>query len=132
MSLEEKLGLIQQLYKMAKADNEIKPVEYQFLYEIALAMEVPLEKLETIFEVEKDYQIPKDFQHKMVQIYRLALIMRVDQEIKPEEVKTLKSLALQMGIHPEAVQQMLYQMEKSENGVLDHETLIGIFKTIEN
>ena len=63
MSLEEKLAIIRQLYKMTQADNKVKPVEYSFLYEIALSMEVPLEKLEDIFEYEADFQLPKDMQN---------------------------------------------------------------------
>ena len=132
MSLEEKLGILRQLYKMTQADNQIKPVEYSFLYEIALSMEVPLEKLEDIFEYEAHYQLPKDLQNKIIQIYRLALIMKVDQEVAPEEIDTLKSLALQMGLHPEAVNNMLEEMNKSENGTLDFNRLMQIFNTQHN
>jgi len=132
MSLEEKLGILRQLYKMTQADNKVKPVEYSFLYEIALSMEVPLEKLEEIFDYEDRYQLPKDLQNKIIQVYRLALIMKVDQEVAPEEINTLKSLALQMGLHPEAVNNMLEEMNKSETGTLDFDRLMQIFNTNHN
>ena len=132
MSLEEKLGILRQLYKMTQADNQIKPVEYKFLYEIALSMDVPLEKLEEIFDYEDRYQLPKDLQNKIIQVYRLALIMKVDQEVAPEEINTLKSIALQMGLHPEAVNKMLEEMNKSETGTLDFDRLIQIFNTNHN
>jgi len=132
MSLEEKLAIIRQLYKMTQADNKVKPVEYSFLYEIALSMEVPLEKLEDIFEYEADFQLPKDMQNKIIQIYRLALVMKVDKEVAQEEINTLKSLALQMGLHPEAVDNMLKKMNENETGTLDFEQLMKIFKVQEN
>jgi len=132
MSLEEKLGIIRQLYKMTQADNQVKPVEYSFLYEIALSLEVPLEKLEDIFDYEAEFSLPKDLQNKIIQIYRLALVMKVDHEVTKEEIATLKSLALQMGLHPEAVNNMLEKMEESETGTLDYHQLMKIFKTHDN
>ena len=132
MSMEEKLGILRQLYKMTQADNEVKPVEYSFLYEVALSMEVPLEQLEEIFDYETQFKLPKDLQNKIIQIYRLALIMKVDKDIAKEELDTLKSIALQMGLHPEAVHNMLDKMNTNETGTLDYNELMQIFKTHDN
>ena len=132
MSMEEKLGILRQLYKMTQADNKIKPVEYSFLYEVALSMEVPLEQLEEIFDYETQFKLPKDLQNKIIQIYRLALIMKVDNEVAKEELDTLKSIALQMGLHPEAVNNMLDKMNTNETGTLDYNELMQIFKTHDN
>ncbi len=130
MKLEEKLALLKQLYQMTQADRTIKPVEYNFLYEIALSMEVPLEKLEEMFEVENNYDLPKDKQQKIIQIYRLALMMKVDKEIAPEEINTLKSLAMQMGLHPESVQIMLEALNRKKT--LNFDELMSVFNIQEN
>ena len=128
--MEEKLALLKQLYQMTQADHKIKPVEYSFLYELALSMEVPLEKLEDLFETEKHYLLPKDIQQKIIQIYRLALMMKVDKEVVEEEINTLKSLALQMGLRPESVQNMLEELEKKSTLTFDE--LMSIFNVQDN
>jgi uncharacterized tellurite resistance protein B-like protein len=130
--MEEKLEILRQLYEMTKADGEIKPVEYQFLYEMAVSMEVPLEKLEEMFELEKNYKIPKQQVQRVIQIYRLALMMRVDKDIAEAEKITLKKIALQMNLHPEAVDQMLIEIENKKEHTLSFDELFQIFKVLEN
>jgi uncharacterized tellurite resistance protein B-like protein len=132
MTLEEKLGVIRQLYQMTLADGKVKPVEYGFLYELALSMAVPLEKLEEIFEVESKYEIPKEQVNRIIQVYRLALIMKVDNETTESEIFTLKSLALQMGLRPESVDNMLQEMIKKDSGTLNFDELMNIFNVPEN
>lgn len=130
--MEEKLEILRQLYEMTKADGEIKPVEYQFLYEMAVSMEVPLETLEEMFEIDKQYQLPKEKLQRIIQIYRLALMMRVDKEVAETEIMTLKKLALQMKLRPEAVDQMLAQMAQKEDHTLNFDELFQIFNLREN
>jgi len=132
MSPEEKLEIIRQLYKMSQADGKIKPVEYSFLYEMALTMEIPLEKLEEIFDIEKQYQIPKETAERIIQIYRLALIMKIDKDIADAEITTLKTLALQMGLRSDAVDNMLKKMNNSKSSTLDFKELLEIFNVTEN
>ena len=130
--MQEKLEIIRQLYEMTKADGEVKPVEYQFLYEIAVSMEVPLEKLEEMFEVDEQYKMPSMHEQRIIQIYRLALMMKVDKEVAPAEILTLKQLALQMNLHPESVDKMLNAMNSKEGKTLSVDELFGFFRTVEN
>jgi len=130
--MEEKLEILRQLYEMTKADGEIKPIEYQFLYEMAVSMEVPLETLEEMFEFDKQYKLPKEKLQRIIQIYRLALMMRVDKDVASTEIATLKKLALQMSLHPESVDQMLLQMDQKEDHTLNFDELFQIFNVREN
>jgi uncharacterized tellurite resistance protein B-like protein len=128
--MDNKLGLLRQLYQMSKADNEIKPIEYNFLYEIALSMDVPFEKLEEMFDAEDEYSLPKIKDERIIQIYRLALMMKVDKIIAPEEITTIKSIGLQMGLRSEAIDMMLQKI--NEKGTLSYNELIKIFSIQEN
>jgi uncharacterized tellurite resistance protein B-like protein len=132
MKEEEKLGIIRQLFQMTQADGEVKPVEYSFLYELALSMGVPLEKLEEIFEIESQYQIPKEQVNRIIQIYRLALIMKVDKHTADSEIKTLKTMAIQMGLRSDAVDNMLNKMKEKDSGTLNFEELMEIFNVQKN
>ncbi len=127
MTHEEKMGMLRQLFEMTLSDGEIKPVEYKFLYEIALSLEVPLEDLEEMIEREYNYKLPKQFDERIVQIYRLALMMKVDKEIAHQEVNMLKSMALQLGLHPEAVDALLQAIKEKSDRVLSFDELEKIF-----
>ena len=127
MTHKEKLGMLKQLFEMTVADGEIKPVEYKFLYEIALSMEVPIEDLEQMIEQEFSYSIPKQIDERIIQIYRLAMMMKVDKEIAKQEVNMLKSMALQMGLHPDSVVVMLNKLKEDPAKVLSFEELEKIF-----
>jgi len=130
--MKEKLELLRQLYEMTQADGKIKPVEYQFLYEIAVSMELSLEKLEDMFELEKHYKLPQQQVQRIIQIYRLALMMRVDKDIAEAEKITLKKIALQMNLRPEAVEQMLEKIDENKKHTLSFDELFSIFKVFEN
>ena len=128
MTHEEKMGMLRQLFEMTLSDGEIKPVEYKFLYEIALSLEVPLEDLEEMIEREYSFKLPKQFDERIVQIYRLALMMKVDKEIAEQEVNMLKSMALQLGLHPEAVDTLLQAIKEKSDRVLSFDELEQIFR----
>jgi uncharacterized tellurite resistance protein B-like protein len=132
MTLEEKIAFIKQLYQMSKSDGVIKPVEYSLMYEFALSLGVPLEKLEDILNEKHDFQITKEQVERIIQIYRLALIMNVDKEVTNEELSTLKKITLEMNLPPESVDLMIKRMSESNEGTLDYHTLMKIFDVSKN
>jgi len=132
MTQEEKLGMLRQLFEMTVADGEIKPVEYKFLYEIALSLEVPIEELEQMIEQELKYKLPKQIDERIIQIYRLAMMMRVDRDIDEQETNMLKAMALQLGLRPDAVVIMLDALKKNPEKVLSFDELENIFSMNDN
>jgi len=127
MTQEEKLGMLRQLFEMTVADGEIKPVEYKFLYEIALSLEVPIEELEQMIAQELKYKLPKQIDERIIQIYRLAMMMRVDRDIDEQETNMLKAMALQLGLRPDAVVIMLDALKKNPEKILGFDELEKIF-----
>ncbi len=135
MRLEEKISLIKQLFDMSKADYNIDQTEVNFLYELAVSLELPLEILEEIFDEKPIYLkhvLPKKRHERIIQIYRLALMINIDKHIKFDEVNLLKNIAIELHLPPEPVTLMLTEMLKSKNGTLAPEQLFNIFKTINN
>ncbi len=135
MTLEEKLSLIRQLYRMTKADKNIQAAEKNFLYELALSIDLPIEALEDIMDEKNTYlpgKVPSKMEDRIIQIYRLVLMMKIDNEISIEEVNTLKSIALELGLHPESVMLLLDRLLESPTGTLEFEELQAIFDIPKN
>ena len=135
MRLEEKISLIKQLFDMSKADHNIDQTEVNFLYELAVSLELPLEILEDLFDEKPIYlkkQIPTSSLERITQIYRLALMLNVDKQVTFDEVNLLRNLALELKLPPDSVNIMLSEILKSQTGTLKPDKLFQIFNTTGN
>ena len=135
MKLEEKISLIKQLFDMSKADHNIDQTEVNFLYELAVSLELPLEILEDLFDEKPIYlkkQIPTSSLERITQIYRLALMLNVDKQVTFDEVHLLRNLALELKLPPDSVNIMLSEILKSQTGTLKPDKLFQIFNTTGN
>jgi len=135
MKLEEKISLIKQLFDMSKADHNIDQTEVNFLYELAVSLELPLEILEDLFDEKPIYlkkQIPTSSLERITQIYRLALMLNVDKQVTFDEVNLLRNLALELKLPPDSINIMLSEILKSQTGTLKPDKLFQIFNTTGN
>ena len=135
MKLEEKISLIKQLFDMTKADSVIDQTEVNFLYELAISLELPLEILEDIVDEKPIYlkeQIPTNSFERIIQIYRLALMLNADKQITFDEVNLLRNLAIELKLPSDPVEIMLSEMLKSQSGTLKPEKLFQIFNMTGN
>ena len=135
MRLEEKISLIKQLFDMSKADHNIDQTEVNFLYELAVSLELPLEILEDLFDEKPIYlkkQIPTSSLERITQIYRLALMLNVDKQVTFDEVNLLRNLALELKLPPDSINIMLSEILKSQTGTLKPDKLFQIFNTTGN
>jgi len=133
MTIEEKIALIKQLYKMSKADQKLDLKEKKFLYEFALSLNLPLEIIEDILgdnEISFNSSVPEKIEDRIIQIYRLILMMKIDNEISDSEINTLKNIALELGLHPDAVMTLLERLKKT--ATIEFDELQEIFNISKN
>lgn len=128
----EKRSLLSELIKMAKADNSIRDVEFQFLLSIASQMGVSKDDFKELFEEYIEFNPPKLEFDRIVQFQRLVLLMNVDLEIDETELIYIKDLGMRMGLNPLAIEEVLSIMYDYPNKVVPPEKLLGIFKTYHN
>lgn len=128
----ERLSLLSELIKMAKADNEVREVEFQFLLAIASQMGVTKDDFKALFEQYIEFNPPKIEFERIVQFQRLVLLMNVDLVIDEDEIEYIKDLGIRMGLHPMATNEVLKVMNEYENKVIPPDVLIGIFRTYHN
>lgn len=128
----ERKSLLAELIKMAKADKEIRDVEFNFLLAIASQLGVTKDEFKELFEQYIEFLPPKLEFDRILQFQRLVLLMNVDMEIDESELLYIKNLGIRMGLHPSATEEVLRRMHDYENKVIPPEKLIEIFKTFHN
>ena len=123
----QKINLLQQLVKMAKADKIFKFVELKYLTEIAELMNISASQLDDIIESDAIGPLPKTMLERARQLYRLTVMMMIDQIITTEELNLLKTFAVELGLQANGVEAMIDAMNKNKGGMLLNKQLIEIF-----
>ncbi|GAB5418070.1 MAG: hypothetical protein Crog4KO_31500 [Crocinitomicaceae bacterium] len=131
-SHKEKLSLLTELIKLAKADQEVRTSEFEFLYAIAKQLSVSDDDFKRLFEENIAFTPPKNELDRIVQFQRLVLMMNVDRSVSDTELDHIRNIGVRLGLAPRATDEVLKAMREHENGMLPPEKLIGIFKTFHN
>jgi uncharacterized tellurite resistance protein B-like protein len=125
---KEKLSILSQMISFARSDAKIKESEYAFLLGVSRRLGVEREDFDALFQEAAENVIPKSQAERILQFHRLLLLMNVDQERHPEEIRRLHDIGLGMGLRPSAIQQVLAVMHRYPDKIVPPEVLIGIFK----
>jgi uncharacterized tellurite resistance protein B-like protein len=128
----ERLSLLSDLIKMAKADKDDSTIEFDFLLNLALQMGVSKEDFKILFEEYIAFHPPVLEHDRIIQFQRLVLMMNVDQHVAKEELDYIRELGMKMGLHPSATDEVLKIMGDFPNSIVPPEKLIKIFKTFHN
>jgi hypothetical protein len=124
---KQKLNLLTQLVKMARADKVFKFIEFKYLTEIAELLHIPVNQLDEILEKEIEAPIPEKMIDRTRQIYRLTIMMMIDHIITKEEKLLLKNYAVQLGLIPDRIEVMIDRMQQNKGGMLLDKDLCEIF-----
>lgn len=131
-SLEEKLSLLSEMIAFAKIDGQVHQREYDFLSLIASQLKIEHTLFESLFEKEAPKVIIKSEQQRILQFYRLALLMHADGVLHDNEQVAIRQMGINMGLSPFAMRSVLAEMQKSETGLIDPEMLLALFKAQQN
>ena len=130
--LAEKLSLLTQLIKLAKADKQERDLEYDFLLILAERLGVDKEQFDQLFADYIEYSPPPLEADRILQFHRLVLLMNIDGESHKSEKRFLQMTGVVMGLNPVAVTAILEEMRSHENMVIPPDRLIEIFKVHHN
>jgi hypothetical protein len=131
-TIQERISLLRQLVKMAKADKIFKEVEYRYLIDVSQLLNIPIQVVDVIIEEDVENILPITFDERIKQIHRLAIMMMVDGIITIEEMDLLKNLTLEMGLLPSSLEIMIRKMNSNIGGLLLIEDLRDIFSVTNN
>lgn len=130
--MKEKQSLIIQLIKMAQADEQVRDEEYTFMCTIAGFMGVSKEQLDALFDEYIEWEPPPVEVERIVQFHRLVLLANVDLEVSEAEREMLVRAGHKLGLHPQAVKNVLSEMANHDRGMVPEDRLIEIFKVYHN
>ena len=131
-SYEEKLSLLSEMIAFAKVDGQVHEREFQFLAVVASQLRVEKTAFETLFSHEADKVVVKSEHQRILQFYRLALLMHADGVLHDNEQVAIREMGVNMGLSPYAMKSVLNEMQRSETGLIDPEMLLALFRAQHN
>tara|TARA_R110002072_G_scaffold302097_2_gene483839 strand:+ start:24109 stop:25344 length:1236 start_codon:yes stop_codon:yes gene_type:complete len=124
---QEKMSLLSDLVKLARADQLIKTSEIEFLTYIAIQLGINDKDFNKIIHEDIDFVTSKSKADRILQFQRLILLMNIDGEINDREISFLMETAVKMSLSPEAVKNVLKKMKANNGQALDINDLQDIF-----
>jgi uncharacterized tellurite resistance protein B-like protein len=124
---KEKYSLLAELIRLANADNDFKEVEHQFIWIIAEQLGLTYEDYKILLVSTEDYPRPKPFGERVLQFQRLWLLMNSDEAIDEKETIALKTAAIQLGLSPEATNEIIRIAPNFPNKLVPNDLFISIF-----
>lgn len=129
---EEKLSLLTEMIAFAKIDGRIHEREFQFLSIVASQLRVERDIFTNLFDHPAEKVIVKSEHQRILQFYRLALLMHADGVLHENEEIAIREMGLNMGLSPFAMKSVLLEMRKSETGLIDPDLLLALFRAQHN
>lgn len=127
-----KINLLNEMIAFSIVDGQLHEREYQFLCLIANELKISKETFEDLFHQEHNVQPVKSENERILQFYRLALLMHSDGVLHQKEVVAIKQIAINMGLSPGATNRMLHLMKSTHNRIILPPEIFNIFKEQHN
>lgn len=125
---EEKIKLLSEMIAFSVIDGRLHEREYQFVWIVAQELGINKKEFNDLFHQELPNGIIKSELERVQQFYRLALLMHCDGILHPKEEEAIRQIAINMGLNPNATNRILKLMQKSPNGIIESEIVLGIFQ----
>ncbi|KGO85233.1 excinuclease ABC subunit B [Flavobacterium rivuli WB 3.3-2 = DSM 21788] len=131
-SYEEKLSLLTEMIAFAKIDGQVHEREYRFLSIVASQLRVENDAFKTLFTKPAPKVVIKTEHERILQFYRLALLMQADGVLHSNEQVAIREMGINMGLSPFAMKSVLVEMQQSPTGLIDPEVLLALFRAQQN
>ncbi|KAF2518712.1 excinuclease ABC subunit B [Flavobacterium salilacus subsp. salilacus] len=129
---EEKLSLLSEMIAFAQIDGQVHDREYQLLAIVASQLKIEQSVFEELFEKKAKKVVIKSEYERIMQFYRLALLMHADGTLHINEQIAIREMGVNMGLSPYAMRSVLAEMQKSSTGLIDPGVLLALFRAQHN
>lgn len=126
--MEEIRSMISELIALSKVDGEISEMEVGFIKQIGNGMGLNDTEIVELFSNPTPFNPPDGQLDRIVQFQRMVLLMNVDSQVDVSEINHLQVMGLKMGLHPEAVKEILTRTSDYPNNAIPPDVLIQIHK----
>ncbi|PDS26287.1 excinuclease ABC subunit B [Flavobacterium branchiophilum] len=128
----QKISLLSELIAFALVDEELHDKEYDFLLMVSIELGIEKDAFLDLFRKRDDIIPIKDEFQRIVQFYRLALLMHCDGKVDFKENQAIHHIGLRMGLNPKSMDYILKIMQSSENHLVEAEELVSAFQIQHN
>jgi len=125
---KKKLSILSDLIDFAKIDKKVGEPEYNFLWGVAMHLNVDRDTFDALFDKGAEHVVLKSETERIIHFHRLVLLMNVDKKLLPIEISRIHNIGLHMGLPPSAIDQVLTQMHQYQNRMIPPGVLIDIFR----
>ena len=128
----QKISHLKALYHLACADNDLSKVELVYIRKVAEGLGIDPKELENFDSSEPELELP-DKEYKIYSLFhRFAIIVMVDNAITEKEKQYCFNLGVKMGLHPNAVNEIVeYTIANGAMAALP-DRIMAIFKKYSN
>jgi hypothetical protein len=131
-SYKQKISHLNALYHLACADKEATKVELTFIKNVAERLGVSLSEMKKLDSGEPDLELP-DKEYKIYSLFhRLALILMIDESVNEKEKHYCFNLGIKMGLHPNAVGEIIAHVAEHGTMKTTPAAVMGIFRKYMN
>lgn len=125
---QQKISHLKALYYLAHADKEFSKVEEVYIRNVAEKLGVDMKEIENYNGDEPSLELP-DREYKNYSLFhRLAIVIMLDNKVSKDEKDYCFNLGIKMGLHPNAIEEVLdLIMRKGAVSTMPSE-IIAIFK----
>lgn len=128
----EKINLLSDMIAFAIVDGKLHEREYAFLTLIATELGISKEELRQLFHEEYRSEIIKSEFERILQFYRLALLMHCDGVLHEREQNKIREIGINMGLNPHAIKRVLKAMEAAPDRRIEPSFLLQVFQEQHN
>ena len=106
--------------------------EYDILLSIATELQIDKPTFLDLFRKRDEIKVIKEEFSRILQFYRLALLMYIDGVLHQKELIAINEIGIKMGLNPNAMQRILSLMEAAPDRLVKPETIIAAFQVQHN
>lgn len=129
---EEKEILLLEMIAFSTVDGHLNKKEYEFLFFIANELNIEKGGFNDLLQQKLPKLLIKNETERIQQFYRLALLMSRDNVLYVKEARSIKQIAMRMGLNPEATKRILKKIEIAPTILIPLDTLLKIFREERN
>jgi hypothetical protein len=126
---QQKISHLKALYHLATADNVLSKVEGIYIKNVAERLGVDIDELKNFDpRIEPTLELP-DREYKVYALFhRLAIIIMIDNLIDEREKRFCFSMGIKMGLHPNAVGEIIDHVIMNGSMNTTPAEVMGIFR----
>jgi hypothetical protein len=127
-SYKQKLAHLRSLYHLARADKIITKAELIYIKIVADQLGIEVTELELTNGDEPELDLP-DKEYKLYALFhRLVIILAVDEQVTDDEKRHCFNLGIKMGLHPNAIAEIIEYVTGQDPMNAMPEQIISIFR----